>query len=462
MEKKTNNILLVNPFVPGIVLAPPLGLGFLATFLAKNNYNVKIIDLAIDKLSLEKLSGRIKNEEIGIVGITMITPAVNEVMKIIDFLKTESPDLKIVVGGAHASIRPIETFNLNKNIDFLVIGEGEKALLEIANFINRIGNFDNAQGIAYRDNEKTIFKEGINYLDDLESFPVLDRKLIEFHKYSNLMFSSKKPVTSMMISRGCPYMCIYCSKPVTGSRVRERRVESVIEEIRMLKEQYCVKELVFYDDVFTFNRNKVIKLCEEMINNGFDISWKCETRVNLVDEELLKTMKNAGCYLIAYGIESGTQKMLNYLKKGITLEQVRNAINLTKKVGIKTQGYFMIGVPTENEEDIIQTINFAKSLPLDICQFSIATPYPGTELYDIAKERGITVENSKLIYSTSRENEIVSLCDLSPEVLKSLLKKAYKEFYLRPAFLMKKISELNFSNLEHNINGLKNLVKVMN
>lgn len=460
-EKLKNKILLISPDAPGIIVAPPLGLGFLASSLMQNGYSVEIIDMAIDNFNMEKLVKKIKNEKIEIIGFTTITPAVNSVIVIIDFIKKHLPWLKIIIGGPHASILPLETFNLSRNIDFLVIGEGEKVILKIVDFITEKGNLKDVSGIIYRENGKKVFKEGSNFLNNLDEVPISARELMKFYRYSNLMFSFKKPVTSMIISRGCPYQCIYCSKPVTGSKVRERSVESVIKEIGFLKKHFDLNELVFYDDVFTFNKHKVITLCEEIIKNKFNIIWKCETRVNLVDEDLLKLMKKAGCYLIAYGIEAGTQKILDYLKKGITLEQARNAINLTKKSGIKTQGYFMIGVPTENEKDIIQTIEFAKSLPLDICQFSIATPYPGTELFEIAKERGLVFDSSRLIYSASKLNEIISLCDLSPILLRKLLKKAYREFYFRPYFIMRNLKTLNYPNLKYILSGFKHLVRAI-
>ncbi|MBU1255810.1 radical SAM protein, partial [Patescibacteria group bacterium] len=192
------------------------------------------------------------------------------------------------------------------------------------------------------------------------------------------------------------------------------------------------------------------------------INWKCETRVNLVDQELLNLMKKAGCYMICYGIESGNQKILDILKKGITLEQIEKAIIITKKAKIKILGYFMIGIPQETEKNIKETINFAKKLNPDYAQFSIATAYPGTELYQIAEKQGkITKDFSDSFYALTRQKKIISLCDIKSKVLQKYLKKAYYSFYFRPSYIIQRIYKIkSFNDLIYNLKGLKALLRI--
>ncbi|GAG26856.1 unnamed protein product, partial [marine sediment metagenome] len=235
-----------------------------------------------------------------------------------------------------------------------------------------------------------------------------------------------------------------------------------LKEIELLIEKYKIKEIIFYDDTFTLNRERIIRLCQLLIEKNLNIKWKCETRVNLIDEELLQLMKEAGCYLIGYGIESGNQRILNILKKGITIEQVEKAVRITKKAGIETLGYFMFGIPGETEKEIKETINFAKSLNLDFAQFSIATAYPGTELYQIAKSSGkVPKDWESSFYALAGQGKILSLCELPPPTLKNYLKIAYRSFYLRPSFLFHKLIKIrSFGTLKYYWQGLKLLFKI--
>jgi len=218
--------------------------------------------------------------------------------------------------------------------------------------------------------------------------------------------------------------------------------------------------VIFYDYSFTINKKRALKICDLMIEHGLDIKWQCETRVNLVDSELLLRMKEAGCYMIAYGIESGSDRVLGILKKGITVKKIEEAVSITKKAGIKIVGYFMLGIPGETKEEIEQTIKFAKSLSPDYAQFAVATAFPGTELYQMAKDADkLNDDWSHSIYALGGK-PTVSLSDVPIDTLDHYVKKAYRSFYFRPSYIFNKLRRIrSLKDIIYNLRGLKTLVK---
>lgn len=454
-------ILLINPPGKTSFICPPLGLAYVAAGLQKSNHRVIILDYLLEKFEEKKLLEIIRKENSPIVGITAVTPNIEKALYLAKMIKTNFPDRIIVLGGPHATLKPEETLKKSKNIDYILRGEGDARFSKLIEYILKKENPQNLPGLTFRKNEEIINTPNANFIGNLDELPLPARELLNIKEYSNRLSSFKKPVTTIFTSRGCPYNCIYCSKPITGNEFRARSPENVISEIILLKNKYGIKELQFYDDTFTLDRERILTICQLLIGNKIKIQWKCETRVNLIDKELLKTMKQAGCYLIAYGIESGSQRILNVLKKNITIEQIKEAIKLTKKSDIKTLGYFMLGIPTENEEEIKQTIRFSKKLELDYAQFSIATAYPETELYKMAEQSGkINNDWSKSIYALGGKPTI-SLSNIPINKLYDYIKKAYRSFYFRPQFIFEKIKKIkSFNDLIYNIKGLFTLLKI--
>jgi len=453
-------VLLINPPGKTSFITPPLGLMSLAASLENAGHSPKIFDYLVEDFNQDSLFKNI--QKIDLIGITAVTPHINSALNLARLIKERFPHKIIVLGGAHASLLPQETIENNPFIDFLIRGEGEIRIIQLIEYLEGQIKLEELDGIVFKKDKQIINippKEFIQNLDDLPR-PAYD--LISLEKYSSYLQSQNQPATIMLTSRGCPFNCIYCSKPVFGSSLRARSSKSILEEIVFLKENYNIKEIFFYDDSFTLDEKRIIELCQLMIENNIKISWKCETRVNLVNQELLDLMKKAGCYMICYGIESGNQKILDVLKKGITLEQTEKAITMTKKAGIKILGYFMIGIPKETEENIQETINFAKKLNPDYAQFSIATAYPGTELYQIAKNQGkLTEDFSNSFYALANQKEIISLCDIKPETLQKYLKRAYYSFYFRPSYILRSIYNISSLNdLKYNLKGIKGLLRI--
>ena len=270
------------------------------------------------------------------------------------------------------------------------------------------------------------------------------------------------PFAALVTSRGCPYHCAYCSKPIFGNRFRAQKPERVLEEVAYIRERFGVREIAFYDDVFTLDKKRVHEIADGLIKKGTQLSWTCEARVNLVDRELLQHIKQAGCYAIAYGIESAAPEILDTLSKDITLKQVEEAVRITREANLQTIGYFMIGSPGESPETIRQTIQFAKKLKLDFAQFSITTPFPGTELYNLLGDKSKDIPWESFVYSGA-DSQLVPVFEseqLSRNDLKYWARQAYKEFYLRPVYLWQRIQRIkSWGDLKVNIKGLSMLLQ---
>ena len=271
------------------------------------------------------------------------------------------------------------------------------------------------------------------------------------------------PFGAIVTSRGCPYRCAYCSKPVFGSRFRAQNPERVVEEMIYLQQQFGIKEIAFYDDSFTLDKKRVHAIADEIIAKGLKIDWTCETRVNLVDKELLRKMRQAGCYSVAYGIESASPEIIKTLQKDITLEQVETAVRDSREVGLQVVGYFMLGSPGETPDTIRQTINLAKELKVDFAQFSATTPFPGTELYDIyMRDKKESIAWEKFVYAGT-DNPTTPVFDsdkLSREDLQNWTSRAYREFYLRPAYIWQRLRRCtSWGEIKMNIKGLAMLLR---
>ena len=455
------NILLINP--PGKIsfVSPPLGLLYIAASLKEDGHNVSLVDYNLEKISDDDLGQIITEKKKEAVGISVVTPKVYGAMELAKLIKEKFPEIIVIAGGPHATLMPEEMMKECPAIDFIIQGEGEIRSKELFSKLESKTDYSEIDGLVFRKSGQIINNKVKGYIADLNALPMPARELVDIKRYASKLKTSVYPATTMMTSRGCPFRCIYCSKPVTGSRIRSLSPEKVLKEIEELANKYGIKEIIFYDDSFTIDKPRVMKICDMIIERKIKMRWQCETRANLVDQEMLNKMKESGCYLIAYGIESGSDRVLAILKKGLTKEQIRKAVEMTKKAGIQVLGYFMLGIPGETEEDIKETIKFSKELNLDFAQFSIATAYPGTELYRIAKQNNkITSDWSKSVYALGGK-PLISLSDVSVDKLYYYTKKAYSSFYFRPAYIFKKISSIkSINDLVYTIRGLFTLLKI--
>jgi len=433
-------VLLINAIGKDIKVEP-LGLEYLLSSLELSGIEVILVDATIEGLSEEKFVNKLRKIYPDVFGISITTMGLMSDLKGLYLAKKACPDAKIVAGGPHPSAVPIELMESVKDIDFAVIGEGEITLVELIKSLenDKDKNLKNVNGIGFRENGTIKLTQPREQIKNLDSIPIPSRESIDFKKVvAGLPFGRRNPFSIMMTSRGCPFRCIYCSKSVFGNKYRYRSVENVIEEIEYLVSS-GIKEIRFYDDVFTLNQKRIMKLCEEMIKRNFDLIWSCEGRVDTVTSDLLREMKRAGCYHISYGVESGSQKILDRAKKGITVSQTRDAFKITKEVGLEASAYFMFGLPGETKETLKETLSLIKDIKPDFISVSPVWIPPETELLEIAKEEKVIENINWCSFSGSKLSPITIGSppqyipkDLTQKELESFTKRFYVWYYLHP------------------------------
>ncbi|MDD5194124.1 MAG: radical SAM protein [Candidatus Omnitrophica bacterium] len=319
-----------------------------------------------------------------IIGITIPTAKYAIAIKIANQLKNEFPSIFIIAGGPHPSILPRETIK-ERSIDIVVKGEGEVTFLELVNAIENNDKFENITGIAYKYNSVVYENEDREYIQDLDSLPPPAWDL-------TYRASSHQPDSfgTIFSSRGCPYRCIFCaSHKIWSRKTRYMSPERVVKELKYTAGKFKTKYFRFVDDTFILDKNRVIEICAKIKDSQMNINWMCDIRANLVTFELLKIMKDAGCVRVNIGVESGNPEILKYIKKDITIEQARKAFNIVKRLKMESLAYFMLGFPNETIKQMKDTVKLMRRLRSDSSCFCIATPYPGTELYDFALQNGI-------------------------------------------------------------------------
>ncbi len=416
---------------------PPLSLACLAGSVLEAGHYAEIFDFNIatnnEDLFIEKLQS-IKPEYIG---ITFVTPLIREADKLSLLIKKHLPAAIIIAGGPHSSSFPESTLE-ETNIDIVVIGEGDFTISEIVSG----QSLESIQGILYKKDGQNYFTEKRPYIKDLDVLPFPAYNLYDFHKYMvPAAIAKKNPVAWVETSRGCVFGCIYCNKSCFGQTFRFKSPERVAEEFKKIAD-LGFKEIHLTDDGFTTNIDRAKKICDLLIQNKSSIGWSTITgiRVDRVDLELLQKMKQAGCYRVYFGIESGSQTIINNIKKGIKLEQVVQAVQWAKKAGLEVAGYFMIGLPGETTQTMQETINFAIKLKLDLAKMSITIPLPGTPMFNDLREKSLikTYDWEKFKFYTT-PSEIYDHPNLSWPVILKYYTKFYRLVYLNPHYLINKL-----------------------
>jgi len=455
-------ILLINPkFENANSFWIPLGLAYIASYLEKNSFAVKIIDANVLQINNEKVADLIKGKP-DIVGISAMTSVIYSAWEIAKSIKQKFPKTLIVLGGPHPSILPEESLK-NEFIDIVVLGEGEEAMKEIAvSFRNGTIKLNEIRGIAYKTNSDEIKRtEPRPLIENLDKLPFPARHLFpSLGKYVPEAYK-RMPVATVLTSRGCPYRCTFCYAGIFGKKFRSRSPENIISEIEHLKKDFGIKEFHICDDNFFLDGKRVLRFCELLKEKKINLPWACVggLRVNLVEKspELLKLMAQTGCYRTALGIESGNQQILDNIQKDITLEQVRKAVKTLNKAGILVGGLFMIGNYGESEKTVDDTIRFAKSLSIDFAEFMTATPYPGTQLYDQVLGKG-----HLLIKDWGEFNlwtgAVFEWDNLSKKQIDRLYRKAYVQYYFNPGFFLKSIVNFKPKSWKIYFRGFKILI----
>ena len=411
---------------------PPLSIAYLAGALRDDGHRVQLIDNAVENLSLEEIISRVRDSDI--VGVTSTTPTFSTAVRYIEAIKSELPNVFVIAGGVHVSFMPDEA--LKKGADAVCIGEGERTIVELAERIERGGDMADLRGICYREGERIKFNPPRRFEENLDALPLPAYDLLPMEKYS--VVGRRLEYFPVISSRGCPFGCIYCvTSRFMGKKFRAKSAVRVGEELQWLMDEFGAKQIAFSDDTFTLNRKRVEEICREMKERGLDIRWSCSSRVDTVSGELSSTMAGAGCTLIYFGVESASENVLKFYRKKIDIKKAKDAVSTVKKKGMLAACSFILGAPMETESEMMETIETAVRLNPDYAQFSVLTPYPGTELYETAKKNQWLLTEDFDEYTAGKP--VLKNFHLSPERIYEMLKYAYRRSYLRPGYILKRI-----------------------
>lgn len=408
---------------------PPLGISYIAAYLERQGISVEVLDAQAEQLHVDSFPDRLAGKDFDVIGITSTTPIFYRAIDSAKILKKLFPKAKLVMGGVHPSALPEEALAC-EDVDMVVIGEGEKTLLEIIQGKKP----SEIPGLAFRvDNGEMVKTPDRPLINDLDGLPHPAYHLLPMQRYRPALGGYRRlPAVQIMASRGCTHRCTFCF-PVFGNTARFRSVDSIIDEIKLLVKDFGMKEIYFYDDTFNLNRKLLAGICEALIREELDITWACLARADLVDLEILKLMKRSRCHAISFGVESADPEILDNIKKQLDLSKVGDAVEMCRKVGIESRLGFMMGNPGETRETLEHTIRFCIDLNPDLAMFNITTPFPGTQIYEWADERGYLRTKDWETYDFS--TAVMDLPDCPHELVEHYQREGHKRYFLRPGFI---------------------------
>lgn len=470
MNKNIKTILVNPPFsVEEIVgetksmkdvmnIIPPLGITYIAAVLEKEGYYVKIAEGNF--MNHDQIKEYIKNEKPDIVGITTTTPTFESVTKVANNVKNIDKDIKVIIGGSHVTALPYDAIK-EDCFDVGVIGEGEITFLELVKAFEKEKNLKKVKGIVYKENGKIVLTKPREFIKDLDTLPFPARHLLPPLKdYHPTPASYRKlPLGVLITSRGCPYQCTFCDRAIFGTSYRFRSAKNVVDEIEELINKYGAREIKFFDDTFTLDKKRLYEILELMKERGIKIGWCCLTKVTNVTKEMLQRMKDAGCWQVLYGLESGDNRMLQLLKKGSTVEQNEQAVKWAHEVGLSVRADFIMGTPGDTLESMKKTLNFAIRMNMDFAHFNKFTPYPGTELYKMLINKGYKFDFSRSCSQLDHSIIMYVPDGIDKEEYKKFIDNAYKKYYLRPKYLTKQFMNIrSFEDIKRYWAGFKAVV----
>ncbi len=436
----------------------PLFPAYSASRLKNAGHRVAYIDSVIQDFDAERTlseAGKVKPD---VIFMETTTPSIVADYDNLTALK-DATGARIIVGGPHATYFHKTVLEECPAIDVAIRHEFDT---KIAGVVSNLRDLRGVSGITYRNGPEILDNGDGEMATDLDGIPFPDRDVIPWQWYLEAWYS-RRPFMNMMTSRGCPYHCSFCLWPQTmyGHKQRFRSIDNVISEICLLVEKYGVRELNIDDGTFTTDRTRVIEFCRKLRRRKFDLIWTCNGRVDTLDGEMLSEMKRSGCKMIRLGVESGSQEVLDRIKKGLTLKQIEDGVRLVKKHGIQALGGFMFGFPYDSRESVEKTLEFAKRLSPDQVQFSIAMCYPGTSLYEYAKNNDLfLIESFKEFDMT--HGPVVRTLDMERKDLENILARAYREYYFRPAFIIQTLFNMtSFDEIARVFRSLKSLLQTI-
>lgn len=444
------NILLIKLNSPADEIIPPISLGYLASTV-RNKHNVRILDCLKENLTIPQVSEISKKYDV--VGITLFTKDLSICKHYLKGIKNAKPDIVTLLGGPHPSAVPDETLMFFKDlVNYIFVGESEIGFPKLIDFLESgKPSLDEIEGLAYIKNDK-IFKNKSICPENIDDFQVA-WDLIPPNTYPMAphgAFFKQYPIAPIITSRGCPFHCTFCGGHIiSGRKIRQRSIENVIGEIKLLYERYSVREIHIEDDNFTFRKEYVLEFCSHIKSNFPDLTWTCPNgiRIDTLDEEMVDAMKSSGCYALSIGIESGSDRILKLMKKSLSVQKISEKIEMLRKFDLHINAFFILGYPGETKEDIERTINFSLSLPLKRASFANFQPLPGTEAYyELINNGQLKIDHWEK-FSPSLQSTIWAPQGFTVSELAWYRRKALLKFYLRPRIIIDFI--LGIKSFEH-------------
>ena len=444
------NILIVNPPYDSPIIRegrcqspqnmrktaiPQMTLAYLATVLVREGHSVSVFDCIADNISTNGLFDKLIGSEPDLALVNTVTPSIMADLGFVEALKKHLPNCFSVVFGTHVTALHKEIIMENLFVDCVIRNEPEWTAVDLAaalqsNSISEAG----IPGCTFRFNGNIVISQERVYNENLDSLGFPAWEYFDHSKYIHPIFN--QPYLTVNTSRGCVHSCIFCVASVFyGKKVRYRSIQSIVDELENhVIARYGIRHIWMYADDFTRSPEYVKKLCKAIIQRKLKITWWTNTRVDKPDKEMFKLMKAAGCFMLSIGGESGNNEILRNIKKGTKIENIKETVNILHKVGINSLVYFLIGLPGETRETIQETLDFSKRLNPDYVEFYPATPYPGTEFYDIAMAENLVVDSDWENYMCGGDQFVVEIPGVNKTELEEILRKAYREFYVRPSY----------------------------
>ena len=432
--------------------APPLGMLYIATFLRKNGLEVSILDEAPQGFSLKDTIDWVKKENPNILGFSTCSATGRKAALLAKKVKQENPNIITVFGNFFATFNAKRILEKYPFVDIIIRGEGEHTSLDLTKNLKNNSNLKKVLGINFRYNNQIISTPDRPLIKDIDSLPFPDRTLLDvnYHNTTAGVIVAPKKFSSFVTSRGCVFRCRFCGcRRLARTLWRSRSVDNIIEELNLLSSQ-GYKQFLFVDDNFTLNPKRVLRLCQRIKKEKIDIEFFAEGRVDHCPKEMLQEMVRANCKMIYFGIENGTQRILDYYDKQTTTRQAKDAVRHARKVGIDViVASFILGAPMETREEIWNTLKFAQELNVDIPQFNILATFPGTDIWEELKNQGFV--NEEKYWETG-----VMVSDVSPNAvptkeIEEMIHQGYQRFFIRPEYIIKQLVKILKSSYRRNV-----------
>lgn len=460
------NVLLINPSskeIYGKLGAPvqiSLGLAYIAAIIEKNGYNVKILDIEAQKLSLDDISGTITEFRPHVVGLTCTTPVYPSAVEICGIVKKIDSRIKTVLGGIHPTVMPSESVS-HESVDYVVFGEGEATIAELLKALDKDSDISGIPGLAFKKNGVVSVNKSRELIEDIDSIPFPARHLFKNQNYTYPDSLSKRTFP-IITSRGCPGSCTFCNtQNIFGNKFRARSARNVADEIEMLKDKFRAQEIHIWDDNFTTHKERVFEINNELKKRNIKLKFAFPNgvRADFLSQDVLEALREMGVYSIAIGVESGVQEILDGVNKRIKLDKIISTFKLMKKLKFETWAFFLFGLPGETKSTAEETIKFAMKLNPDIAKFHVLKPFPGTGVFQYLKERNLIICDDLKRYGIHTA-PVHKLETLDAKDMEKLQKHAYRQYYFRLSKIIQQLLRMkSWNRIKLNVSAAINLIK---